>query len=46
MIEEIIEEMKGGGGWGQGTKRKMNESEETEEIKTFLPLPLAGLDQL
>ena len=24
---------------GQGRKRKMNESEETEEIKTFPPLP-------
>ena len=30
-IEEIVEEMKE----GQGRKRKMNESEETEEIKTF-----------
>ena len=32
-IEEIVED-------GQGRKRKMNESEETEEIKTFPPLPL------
>ena len=36
---------------GQGRKRKMNESEETEEIKIFPPLPLsatrkAGLAQL
>ena len=36
---------------GQGRKRKMNESEETEDIKTFPPLPLpaariAGLAQL
>ena len=36
---------------GHGRKRKMNESEETVEIKTFPPLPLpaariAGLAQL
>ena len=36
---------------GQGRKRYRNESEETEEIKTFPPLPLpttriAGLAQL
>ena len=36
---------------GQGRKRNWNESEETEEIKTFPPLPLpakriAGLAQL
>ena len=30
-IEEIVEEMKE----GQGRKRNRNESEETEEIKTF-----------
>ena len=36
---------------GQGRKRNRNESKETEEIKTFPPLPLpatriAGLSQL
>ena len=46
-IEEIVEEMKE----RDMGERKMNESEETEEIKTFRPLSLpaariAGLDQL
>ena len=39
-IEERVEEMKE----GQGRKRNRNESEETEEIKTFplYPYPLQG----
>ena len=46
-IEEIVEEMKE----RDKGERKMNESEGTEEIKTFPPLPLpatriAGLAQL
>ena len=44
---EIVEEMKE----RDRQERKMNDSEETEEIKTFPPLPLpaariAGLAQL
>ena len=38
--EKIVEEMKER---EQGRKRKMNESEETEEIKNILPLPLPAL---
>ena len=48
-----IEESRGDERGGQGRKRNMNESEETEEIKTKnippLPLPatrIAGLAQL
>ena len=46
-IEEIVEEIRE----EQGRKRNRNESEETEEIKTFPPLPLpatriSGLAQL
>ena len=44
-IEEIVDEMKEK---DRGERRKMNGSEETEEVKTFPPLPamVAGLAQL